>query len=1115
MTRFELDETQKPTDDMPKADADPPTSTSPRTTHPHGDEVETSEDRLHALVRRHDHRSANKGIEHKQQFNEVHAALFGAPASATRIARFTVFKTLGSGGMGVVYAAHDPELDREVAIKLVRNDIAVGDQHRKRLRREAQAMAQLSHPNVVQVYEVGEHDGQLFIAMEMVRGQTLQDWVKALGEPKLRARRWRTVVEKFVQAGRGLAAAHEVGLVHRDFKPANALVGEDGRVRVLDFGLARAGLEPSPTTVRTHARVTTLATTMTASGAIMGTPAYTSPEQLDGERAGPASDQFSFCVSLYEALVGIRPYGGTSLIELIQNMHEGSREPPPRETSIPGWLAAVLDRGLAIDPAARWPSMSALLDALLDDPARRRRRRAAVAGGLLLLCALGLGSWMHERQQQAECVAAGESIREFWNPSQGEAIRTAFKATDLEYATDTAGRVEARLDDWSSSWTGARVEACTERQVDPRAHVRETCLDRQLWQLASTVRVLSTADRPVVIHAVLMASELPLPQACEVSGELLAEAAFTSEEHGEHAAVDNADKVERDRVRERLVNADVAALAGRYEQARLHAEESVARADALGDDALRAESLRTLGTVSSSLGEHAEGVNHLRSAFFVASGIAYDPLIARSAVELMSIVGYSQAKTEDGYTWAEHARAATRRMGQVHPGPRFYESLGSIHLTAGNYAKAVEAYERARERTIQTLGPGHPSLARILSDLGIAHQALGEYDEAARLLERARELLEEAQGPQHPDVALVLVNLGQLAHDRGQPEVAESLYRRALSLQEAAFGSKHPDMAMTVGLLGIVLRRRGELDEALALHRRAVAIADSSDRKHPDAASFHAYLGSTLQQLGKLEEAELHLRDALKLRERALGPDHPALAESLGKLGFVLEQTGDLKQALTHYRRALEIEEQALGPDHPDLALSLDDIGVAQRRLGNLDAALQSHRRALTIRERALPPDHPGFAASYDSIGQVLMARGSPREAIDWHRRALVVREATRGPTHRLTGRTCRRLADALYASDERDEAQANYIRAKSIQENSGARPDELARSLTGLARLSLDTGEVDAAIKLLEQAFALHKDNASDSREVEDTREYLIRALRKSKSPGARARVRELEQRP
>lgn len=1105
MTGFELDETRKAADEVPAAN-------DSRSSISQQDTLEGEvDDHLHEMVRRN--RSANRGVHDDHQFNEVHAALFGEPVAATRIARFTVLKTLGRGGMGVVYAAHDPDLDRDIAVKLVRNDIAVGARHRVRLRREAQAMAQLSHPNVVQVYEVGEHDGQLFIAMELVRGQTLGDWVQALGEPKQRARRWRTVVEKFVQAGRGLAAAHEVGLVHRDFKPANALVGDDGRVRVLDFGLARAGLERSPETkLQNRTGSTPLSTTLTATGAIMGTPAYTSPEQLEGERAGPASDQFSFCVSLYEALLGVRPYGGTSLIELIQNMHSAVRKLPAQGVSIPSWLAAVLDRGLAIDPAMRWPSMTALIEALLDDPARRRRRRAAFACGLAIVGAVGVGSWLHQQEQRAECVAAGDTVNEFWNPAQGEAIRTAFAATQLEYADDTAGRVESRLDDWQAAWTGARVEACTARQAgDPHAHARETCLDRQLWQLASTVRVLGTADRPVVTHAVLMASELPLPQSCETAGELLAKANFT-DKRSKLTTVDSRESIEFDRIRARLVDAEVAAFAGRYEQARLYAEESLAEANVIGDDALRAESLRTLGTVSSSLGEHAEGAKHLRAAFFSASGIAYDPLVARSAVELMSTVGYSQAKTDAGFAWADHARAATRRMGQSEPGPVFHESLGNIHIAAGEYQKAIEAYERARERIIQTRGAGHPSLARIFSDLGTAHRALGEYDKAGRLLERALEIIEEAQGPNHPDVALVLANLGLLASDRGQSDEAEKLYRRALSQLESAFGPKHPDIATTLGFLGNLLRRRGELDQALDLHRRAVEIADSLDREHPDAASFHAYLGSTLQQLGKLDEAEFHLRDSLKRLERALGPEHPALAESLGKLGFVLEQTGNLEQALTHYRRALELEQRALGPDHPDLALSLDDIGVVQRRLGQLDAALQSHQRALTIRERALPPEHSSFAASYDSIGQVLMAQGAHREAIDWHRRALVVREATRGPKHRLTGRTCRRLADALYASGAFDEARASYTRAKSIQEQAGARPDELARSLTGLARLSLDKREVDVAIKLLEQAFSLRKETR-EQHELEDTRMLLIRALQTSKSPQARARLRELEQ--
>src|SRR5262249_21319049 len=257
----------------------------------------------------------------------------GAPSflpRGARVGRLVVDAFLGAGGMGVVYRAVDPRLDRPVALKLLRSELS-GDEARARLLREAQAMARLSHPNVIVVYEVGTFGGQTFVAMELVTGQTLRDWLRAAKRP------WRAVLDRFVQAGRGLAAAHAAGIVHRDFKPANVLLAADARVRVLDFGLARAGAEapaldassPSPTP-------SSLAGEITASGALVGTPAYMAPEQRGGRRADERSDQYSFCVSLHEGLYGERP---------------GNAPPPTGDA--PAWLRRAIARGLAREPSDR------------------------------------------------------------------------------------------------------------------------------------------------------------------------------------------------------------------------------------------------------------------------------------------------------------------------------------------------------------------------------------------------------------------------------------------------------------------------------------------------------------------------------------------------------------------------------------------------------------------------------------------------------------------------------------------------------------------------------------------------------------------------------------------
>ena len=299
---------------------------------------------------------------------DLEAAIFTVPGQPGKIHRFAVLRLLGEGGMGVVYSAYDEELDRRVAIKLVRDAGGDGSFGRSRILREAQAMAKVSHPNVVQVYEVGEFAGQVFVAMEFVKGVTLTDWLAE-------ERPWEEVRDMFLQAGRGLAAAHAQGLVHRDFKPDNVLVGADGRARVLDFGLARRETEagvarPSDSFVaRVGQSGDVLSTNLTLAGTIMGTPAYMSPEQHRGEPADARSDQFSFSVALFEALHRQHPFPGETYHELSDAVLGGHLRPPPAGSRVPEWLTRALVTGMATDPADRHPSMDTLLAELGQDTA--------------------------------------------------------------------------------------------------------------------------------------------------------------------------------------------------------------------------------------------------------------------------------------------------------------------------------------------------------------------------------------------------------------------------------------------------------------------------------------------------------------------------------------------------------------------------------------------------------------------------------------------------------------------------------------------------------------------------------------------------------------------------
>ncbi|PCC74466.1 Serine/threonine protein kinase [Nannocystis exedens] len=343
--------------------------------------------------------------DHVRAKRTVAAALFGTDPEPVNLGRYRLLGRLGAGGMGIVYAAYDGRLERKLALKLLRPSRLGNADAVARTLREARALARLSHPHVVHVYEVGELDGrEIFVAMEHLDGPTLRAWLDAERRP------WRAVLEVFRQAGEGLAAAHAHGIVHRDFKPHNAMFGGDGRVRVLDFGLAQIDGAADVREPVTAANFAERPGSLTSTGAVLGTPAYMAPEQLAGQKGDARSDQFSFCVALYEALYGKRPFAGETLGELADSVSSERVTPPPRSSDVPAWVREALLRGLRADPERRWPSMTALLAALSGDPAARRRRRQRwTAATMGLAVSLTGGAWWageHLRRADAEQRAA-------------------------------------------------------------------------------------------------------------------------------------------------------------------------------------------------------------------------------------------------------------------------------------------------------------------------------------------------------------------------------------------------------------------------------------------------------------------------------------------------------------------------------------------------------------------------------------------------------------------------------------------------------------------------------------------------------------------------------------
>lgn len=471
-------------------------------------------------------RPGSDALAREQARARLVAALFGDPVEPVQVGRFLLLERLGHGGMGVVYSAYDPKLDRRVALKLLHARAAHDSRGHARLANEARALARLSHPNVVPVHDVGIIDDKVFLVMELVAGQTLRVWA---GQTR---RSWRDVLAVYLQAGRGLAAAHAVGIIHRDFKPDNALVGDDGRVRVVDFGLARHRPgEETPAQEDRHGATPASPPGQAGEPAPTaplqsGTPAYMAPEQFAGAAVGPAADQFSFCVALYEALYQQKPFECASVAELAASMRAGRLREPPKDSRVPAWVHAALRRGLAPDPGARHDTMDALLAELSRDLDRTRHRRL-LALGVAALVAAAIYSFARGHAGVEVCQGGPAELARVWDQTRRDRVARALRDTGRPYADAISPRVLGGLDRYGAAWTGMRHEACMSHQRGEQSSDlldrRMRCLDGRLRALDEALAVLEEIDAGSLGQMVQIVEGLPSIAYCADREALAAE----------------------------------------------------------------------------------------------------------------------------------------------------------------------------------------------------------------------------------------------------------------------------------------------------------------------------------------------------------------------------------------------------------------------------------------------------------------------------------------------------------------------------------------------------------------------------------------------------------------
>ena len=813
-----------------------------------------------------------------------------ALARGQQIGRYLVLEVLGSGAMGIVYAAYDPELDRKVALKLLR-ERKVDTTKSERLLREARATAKLAHPNVVVVHDVGTHDDAVFMAMEFVDGGTLGEWQQ--GE-----RSRDQLLAAYADAATGLAAAHAVGLVHRDFKPANVLVGGDGRVRVTDFGLARLHVEDSMegdvfSTLETSQSVEVL----TKTGAIVGTPAYMSPEQFEGAIADARSDQFSFCVALYEALCGERPFSGRTFSELSISVSKGQVGHNAAFEALPSGLRRALLRGLQPDPSARFPDMHALLPALSMSSTSSRWLPAVAAGGV----ALGVGVFgfsMGANQEPSPCADEQDAFASVWTPARRDALAEKLRGSGHAYADDVAAGVQSRVDGYTQQWAAAFAPAC-EVSVDSAETV---CLRARRRDLEQLLMALEQGDAEVAEFAVQAVERLRSLDACGSggSGVMLPPPTPPATLRDAVASFDQrlslATALEDTRQFEAALDE---ATRVRDEAAEVDYAPTVAEAELMRG--------RALGSTDQLEEAEAALVRSVRAAW----SAGHERVALEAAMELVLVAGVENNKPEVGAVWADFGASSLQRVGGA---PRvdalLAEATGALAHHRGDFEQALRDFERALEIRTTSLPPEHTLLATTHARLAATLISTQAYTEGLEHADQALVIHRQALGSQHPTVMRAQSLRGAALLKLGRLEETQTALDEALRIGTAVYGASDLRVADVHHALGGLASQRGDHETAMAAYAKVLeAHMTQGGLKNPVVAILLHNLGNVAFRADKYDEAEDYLERALEARSISAGPDHPSLGSTLATLTVVAKTRGQCDVAVRHAERALDLVE--------------------------------------------------------------------------------------------------------------------------------------------------------------------------------------------------------------
>ncbi|MBL4684132.1 MAG: protein kinase, partial [Nannocystaceae bacterium] len=856
--------------------------------------------------------------------------------SGDRIANFEIERTLGTGAMGVVLLARDSDLGRHVVIKLLAPHYGNAEHAQRRLLREAQSVAQLQHPNVVALYQVGIHEDRVFLVMEYVDGGTLRQWIRAT------QRSWREIVAVYRQAGQGLSAAHDAGLVHRDFKPDNVLIGSDGRVRVSDFGLvggqASGEFVPSATTQDVR---------LTQTGTVLGTPAYMAPEQFSGTRVDAAADQFALCVALFEALFGRRPFAGDNPGALLFCIESQELEALPRGHKVPSKIIKALYRGLSAAPARRHPSVAELVRQLDVAPAGPKTRRLVV-GGALGAAALA-ATFMATRTTlppetvsvAASCLDPAEPVPG-WSDQQQAALASALRALDTPRAEAVAAGTVAAANSLALALSAARHEACV--AAPDTITPRRACVEERLVEFAATVELLTDhAPRDVLLSSAALLNDLAPVELCDDPRNL-----------DNRVPMDTASAPTR-AVAHTLSQARTWGSAGHVDRAAALATEALAALPNSEPSPWIADAKLVIAALPTSQGKFTAAEGHIRAALAAARAVGDRSREARALGDLIFVLA------SDHRDAAALALSVQAQDAASNAGPnaqwRVQLRLAYAHKLARRYAEADASASLAVDilRASPTLRP------RVTAD---AHQlragalvALERLPEACKQYEAALDAI-VSYGPNHPFRAEILTAFARALAHRSDVTAARQRHKEAIEILSANPKDNRVRLGNAYVLLADLERTNNHFDAAAAALGQSVALWGQDPDTEEQLARSLIEVGIVEFMRGRNSAASDALSQAREIATRYPGSPLIELVRLEGMAGGVAVALGNLEEGLAHHRAKLGHEEQRYGPSTLQVARTHTTVGDIAMYLRRCDEARASYRRALRIRaDLGLPRD--------------------------------------------------------------------------------------------------------------------------------------------------------------